>query len=160
MSDIFCYNRHEPCAVTLIAVSDIFPASYSAKTDLFAFKTHSAPMIIAIVTRELKPYAIWAFPHVNNYSSQKPTWHKIVIKHWVKDDQTKQINSLTRSHWEQSLTVVTRQRQHFLDNAAWQQGPPASSRRWNKERGGDKLSLLRTCSCCLLFPFLTLIYPG
>lgn len=41
--------------VTFIAVSDILPASYSAKTDLFAFKTHSAPVIIAIVTGELKP---------------------------------------------------------------------------------------------------------
>lgn len=36
--------------VTHIAVSDILPACYGAKTDLFAFKTHSAPMIIAIVT--------------------------------------------------------------------------------------------------------------
>lgn len=41
--------------VTFTAVSDILPAGYSAKTDLFAFKTHSASEIIAIVTRELKP---------------------------------------------------------------------------------------------------------
>lgn len=41
--------------VTFIAVSDILPTGYSAKTDLFAFKTHSAPVIITIVTRELKP---------------------------------------------------------------------------------------------------------
>lgn len=41
--------------VTFIAASDILPAGYSAKTDLFAFKTDSAPVIIAIVTGELKP---------------------------------------------------------------------------------------------------------
>lgn len=50
-------NRHVTVhanTVTFIAISDILRAGYSAKTDLFAFKTHSAPVIIAIVTRELK----------------------------------------------------------------------------------------------------------
>lgn len=94
-------------AVTFIPVSDILPAGYSAKTDLCAFKTHSAPVIITIVTGELKTRA---FPHVNNYSSLKPTWHKAVIKHWVKDDQTKQINSLTLLTTEsKSFTVDSRQ---------------------------------------------------
>lgn len=40
----------------IIPVSDILPqAGYNAKTDLFAFKTHWAPVIITIVTRELEP---------------------------------------------------------------------------------------------------------
>lgn len=41
--------------VAIIPVSDIPSAAYNAKTDLFAFKTHWAPVIISIVTRELKP---------------------------------------------------------------------------------------------------------
>lgn len=45
-------------AVTFTAHSDILPAGNSAETDLFAFKTHSVSEIIAIVTRELKPYAL------------------------------------------------------------------------------------------------------
>lgn len=41
--------------VAIIPVRDILQAGYNAKTDLFAFKTHWAPVIITIVTRELEP---------------------------------------------------------------------------------------------------------
>lgn len=55
-SDIFSFTTDMWAhTVTFIAVSDILPAGYSAKTDLFAFKTHSAPVIIAIVTSQTKP---------------------------------------------------------------------------------------------------------
>lgn len=38
-----------------IPVSDVPSAAHNAKRDLFAFKTHWAPVIISIVTRELEP---------------------------------------------------------------------------------------------------------
>lgn len=42
-------------AVAIIPVRDILQAGYNAKTELFAFKTHWAPVIITIVTGELEP---------------------------------------------------------------------------------------------------------
>lgn len=71
----------------------------------------------------------------------------------------KQINSLNWLHWEQSLAVDSQQQRHFLDNAAWWQGPLASSRRWHKENGRDKVSLLSAYGCWLFSPFGTLICP-
>lgn len=90
--------------VTFSAIGDILPAGHGAKTDLFAFATHSAPVIIAIVTEELKPRAIWAFSHVNNYCSLGPT--QAQDHHQTrgsKKDQTKQINLSTQLGREKSL---------------------------------------------------------
>lgn len=64
---------------TSIAVSDIILVGYSAKTDLFAFKTVcSGDYHHSNWRAETLRYL--AFPHVNNYSSLKLTWHKTIIK--------------------------------------------------------------------------------
>lgn len=80
-------------SVTSIAVSDIFPAGYGAKTVPFALKTQSASVIIAIETRELTQEVIRAYSHVQSSCYAEALLSKMTrefiyfifsYKHWLR----------------------------------------------------------------------------
>lgn len=104
-------------------------------------------MIIAIVTtRELKPKAIRTFSHINSYSSLKQTCssNQTLGQGWREEADVIHYHCYNES----PLSTT-----HSLSNAAWRQGPQASSGRWQK----GKVEIRSLCRV-LIAVFFTCIY--